>query len=143
MSAQDQPDLDRIAALARALAASDSGPAAELGCALADAVAVLSRRVDALWQVIDAALAAAGLGPGERPEDRPPATGPATGPAPPAELVRALTAPQDFDQGIRLSIDGKDWVAAISPDARAADPSAAWAALQRLTQAAAEDQDPG
>lgn len=138
MTAQDQPDLDRIAALARVLAASDSGPAAELGCALADAVTVLSRRVDALWQVIDAALIAAGLGPGERPDGRP-----AAGPAPPAELVRALTAPQDSDQGIRLSIDGKDWVAAISPDARAADPSAAWAALQRLTQAAAGDQDPG
>jgi len=151
VTTQDPPDLDRIAALARALAASDSGPAAELGCALADAVTVLSRRVDALWQVIDAALVAAGLGPAERPDERPadrggpphqPA-GPPAGPVPPAELVRALTAPQACEQGIRLNIDGKDWVAAISPDARAADPSSAWAALQRLTQTAGEDQDPG
>ncbi|MGO9077475.1 MAG: hypothetical protein ACLQDY_00305 [Streptosporangiaceae bacterium] len=137
-------DLERIGALARALAASDSGPAAELGCALAAAVTELSQRVDALWQVIDAALQAAGLGadglgaamPGGTRE--PPGGEQAGGP--PAELVRALAAPRGPGQGVRLTIDGQDWVAAVSPGEQPADPAAAWAALQQIAATAA-DQD--
>jgi hypothetical protein len=123
-------DLERIQLLASKLADSDPGPAGELACALADAVMAVAGRVEELWQLIAAALQAAGLhGLGDAG-------------APPAEFVQALTSPHGGDQGVRLNISGKDWVAAISQDQPPADPAAAWAALERLARSA-DDQDPG
>lgn len=127
--ARDQgADLQRVRQLARDLADSDPGPAAELACALAEAVLGIADRMDALWQLITAAVETAGL---DVPE----------GTSPPAEFVQALTsAPSSGVKGVRLSIGGKQWVAAVSQDQPPADPARAWAALERLTQAA-EDQD--
>jgi hypothetical protein len=121
-----EDDLERVRRLAADLAGSDPGPAGELACALADAVAGIAGRVDALWQLITSVVQAAELsGPA-----------PAAGP-PPAEFVRAVTAPRRAGtRGVRLSIDGKQWVAAISQDQPPADPAGAWAALERLTRAA-------
>ena len=118
----DGVDTERILRLARELAASDSGPASELGCALAEAVVTLSRRVNELWELIGAALDAAGLG-----------AAPAGLTGPPPEFVRALTSPPGRDQGVTLGISGRQWIAAINPDRPPADPRAAWAALERIT----------
>lgn len=123
----DAVNLERVVVLARALADSDPGPAAELACALADVVVALAGRVDALWQLIGAALEAAGLS-GEQPG------------APPTEFVQALTSPGSSDQGVRLNIGGREWVAAISQEEPPADPASAWAALERIARAA-DDQD--
>jgi hypothetical protein len=127
----DPVDTERLLQLARELADSDSGPASELGLALTAAVTALSRRVDELWDLIAAALDAAGLGS---------ATGP-PGAGPPAEFIRALTAPRRGEQGVRLDLGGGQWVAAISPEGPPADPGAAWAALERMTSAADEPAD--
>jgi hypothetical protein len=124
---RDTVDTERILRLARELAASDSGPARELGCAVAEAVVILSRRVTELYELIGAALEAAGLGAG------PTGNG---GPSP--EFVRALTAPDGRDQGVALTIGGRQWVAAINQDRPPADPAAAWAALERITAPAEE-----
>lgn len=126
----DEADLERIRQLAHDLADSDPGPAGELACALADAVVGIAGRVDALWQLITAVVETAGLsGPGDT--------------SPPAEFVQALTSARSSGvQGVRLSIGGKQWVAAISQDQPPADPARAWAALERLTQAT-DDQDDG
>jgi hypothetical protein len=116
-------DLERVRQLARDLADSDPGPAGELACALADAVVAVGRRVDELWQLITAVVETAGLSVPE-------------GSGPPAEFVRALTAARaSGGQGVRLTIGGRDWVAAVSPDQPPDDPARAWAALKRLTEA--------
>jgi hypothetical protein len=134
------PELARIRQLAREVAAADSGPAGELACALADAVLVMADRVDGLWQLIAAVVAAA-----DPPAGRPAAAGrevPA-GP-PPAEFLQALAAgraggPDAGHRGIRLSIGGRQFVAAISPEHSPADAASAWSALERL----ATSEDPG
>jgi hypothetical protein len=192
------PELDRIRRLASELAGADSGPAGELAGALADAVLDIADRVDGLWRLIAAVIAAAdrpgpvepgpvepgpvepgpvepgaigsgaigsgaagsgaagsgaigsgaigsgaigsgaigsgaagsgAAGPGARPLG-------AAGP-PPAEFLRALTAGRGSGhQGVRLSIGGRDWVAAISHEQRSADPAGAWSALERLARSA-------
>ncbi len=121
-------DLERVRQLARELAASDPGPAGELAGALAEAVTAISARVDALWQLITAVVETAGLTvPGEA--------------SPPAEFVQAVMPARGSGvKGVRLSISGKEWVAAISQDQPPADPARAWAVLERLTEAA-DDQD--
>lgn len=127
------PDLERIRRLAGELAATDSGPAGELACVLADAVLGIADRVDALWQLITAVVSAAGTEPGAQE-------------APPAEFLQALTSAHGSGhQGVRLSIAGREWVAAVSQDQRSADPVRAWAALQRLAGAdgPAGDTDQG
>src|ERR1019366_37447 len=121
-------DLELLRLLARELADTEPGPAAELACALADAVVTVAGRGDQLWELIAAALQAAGLSAG------------AQAGAPPAEFVRALTSPGGTDQGVRLNIRGKDWVAAISQDQPPADPAVAWAALERLASTT-DDQE--
>jgi hypothetical protein len=134
------PELARIRQLANELAEVDSGQAGELARALADAVLVLADRVDGLWQLIAAVVAAA-----DQPADRPPIAGqelPA-GP-PPAEFLQALAAGRRpgrgaGHRGIRLSIGGREFVAAISTEQRPADPAGAWSALERL----ARSGDPG
>ncbi len=121
-------DLERVRQLARDLAASDPGPAGELASALAEAVTSISGRVDALWQLITAVVEAAGL------------TVPEEG-SPPGEFVQAVTPAHGSGvKGVRLSISGKEWVAAISQDQPPVDPASAWAALERLTKAT-DDQD--
>jgi hypothetical protein len=127
------PDLDRIRQLAGELAATDSGRAGELACALADAVLGIADRVDALWQLITAVVSAADTAPGAQE-------------APPAEFLQALTSARGSGhQGVRLSIAGREWIAAVSQDQRSADPVRAWAALQRLAGAdgPAGDTDQG
>src|ERR1035441_10547071 len=97
-------DLEHLRLLARELADTEPGPAAELACALADAGVTVAGRVDELWELIAPAGPAAGV------------SGSPQAGAPPAEFVRALTSPGGPDQGVRLNIRGKDWVAAISQD---------------------------
>jgi hypothetical protein len=121
-------DLERLGQLARDLADSDPGPAGELACALAEAVAAISGRVDALWQLIAAVVETAGLA---MPEEA----------SPPAEFVQALTSARSSGvQAVRLRISGKEWVAAVSQDQPPDDPARAWAALERVTEAA-DDRD--
>jgi hypothetical protein len=38
------------------------------------------------------------------------------------------------DRALRLNINNKEWVAAISQDQPPADPARTWAALERLTK---------
>ncbi len=122
-----QPDIQRLRRRASELARADPGPAAELASALTEVVAGLSDRVDALWQLISAVVESAGL------------SRPASATAPP-EFVEALNdARATGRRGVRLSIDGKEWVAALSAQPPAAD-GAAWAALERLTRDSG-DQD--
>lgn len=123
-------DLERLSQLARALADSEPGPAGELACALADAVTGIASRVDALWHLIATVVETAGI---SVPEAK----------SAPAEFLQALAAPRSTrPRGVRLSIDGREWVAAISKDRLPADPAIAWAALERLTRAT-DDQEPG
>jgi hypothetical protein len=137
MDHRDQPDLDRIRHLAQLLAATDAGPAGELAGQLADAVTALTARVDAmsarvdmLWQLISAVVESAGL------------SAPAAD-APPREFVQALERARSTGRrGVRLSIDGREWVAALSQQPPAPDP-ASWSAIERLAKQAddAGDQD--
>jgi hypothetical protein len=123
-----QLELARVRWLASELAAADSGPAAELGGALADVVVHIADRVDALWQLIAAVVSAAD-----------PA---AAGTAPPAEFLQALASARGSGHaGLRLSLAGRDWVAAVNQEQRPADPVRAWAALERLAQSAGLDHD--
>jgi hypothetical protein len=93
-------------------------------------VAHIAGRVDALWRLIVTVVETAGL---SAPDAE----------SPPAEFLQALAAPPgNQTRGIRLSIDGREWVAAISQDRPPADPAGAWAALERLTRSA-ENQDHG
>jgi hypothetical protein len=128
MEQRGQPDIERIRQLAARLAAADPGPAGELATELAGAVAALSDRMDALWQLISAVVESAGL---SMP----------TVSAPPAEFVEALdTARRTGRRDVRLSIDGKEWVAALGQQPPAADP-ASWSAIQRLTRESADHDD--
>jgi hypothetical protein len=139
MDHKDQSDLDRIRRLAAELAATGPGPAAELATELADALAGLSARIDALWQLISAVVESAGL------------SVPAAG-APPPDFVRARAsarttgrpragppAPTTGRRGVRLSIDGREWVAALSQQLPEAD-RASWSAIERLARESS-DQD--
>ena len=128
-----QPDLERIRTLAAELAATSTGPAGELATALAEAVTGLADRVEALWQLISAVVESAGLSS--------PAAGPADpASAPPAEFLHALTtARASGRRGVRLSIDGQEWVAALSQDPP--DHAAAtWSAIERLARQNSADQ---
>jgi hypothetical protein len=137
MDHRDQLGLDRARHLAELLAETDAGPAGELAGELADEVAALaarveglSARVDALWQLISAVVKAAGL------------SAPETG-APPPEFVQALErARTSGRRGVRLNIDGREWVAALSQQPPAPDP-ASWSAIERLAKQAGDlpDQD--
>jgi hypothetical protein len=127
MDHKDQSDLDRIRRLAAELAATGPGPAAELATELADALAGLSARIDALWQLISAVVESAGL------------SVPAAG-APPPDFVRALESARTTGRrGVRLSIDGREWVAALSQQLPEAD-RASWSAIERLARESS-DQD--
>jgi hypothetical protein len=106
-------------------------PAPDRICELADAIASLSARVDALWQLISAVVESAGLAV-------PSPTTP--GPAPPPDFVQALAAARKTGRrDVRLSIDGKAWVAALGQQPPEPDP-ASWSAIERLARQA-EDQD--
>jgi hypothetical protein len=127
MDHKDQSDLDRIRRLAAELAATGPGLAAELATELADALAGLSARIDALWQLISAVVESAGL------------SVPAAG-APPPDFVRALESARTTGRrGVRLSIDGREWVAALSQQLPEAD-RASWSAIERLARESS-DQD--
>jgi hypothetical protein len=90
---------------------------------LAESVASLSARVDALWQVISAVVQSAGL------------------PDPPPDFVRAVaTARQTGRRGVRLSVDGREWVAALSEQAPEPDP-ASWSAIERLARSATDHDE--
>lgn len=138
-------ELARVRRLASELAAADAGPAAELACALADVVLRVADRVDALWQLIAAVVSAAdpaSAGTGASGNG-------GVGNGPPVEFLQALTSARGSGHaGMRLSLAGGEWVAAVSQDQRPADPAAAWAALERLAQSAGdqpagEDQPAG
>jgi hypothetical protein len=133
MDRSSPPDLERIRQLAAELAATDAGQAGQLGAALAEAVASLSDRIDALWQLISAVVESAGLSsPAASPAD------PAN-PAP-AEFVQALNAARATGRrGVRLSIDGKEWVAALSQHPPAAE-NEAWSAIERLARKSDQDE---
>jgi hypothetical protein len=131
---ESQPDLERIRRLASELAAADPGPAGALAAELAEALAGLSARIDALWELISAIVAAAGLGgpaetadPGHAGADPAQAYPDHAYPAQP-DLTQAVSAQADFaramasarltgQRGLRLSIDGREWVAALSQQA--------------------------
>jgi hypothetical protein len=103
---------------------------------LADAIASLSARVDALWQLISAVVESAGLAVPN------PAVASSTvpSPAPPPDFVQALAAARKTGRReVRLSIDGREWVAALSRQPPEPDP-ASWSAIERLARGA-EDQD--
>jgi hypothetical protein len=122
-----QPDLDRIRQLAAELAATGPGPAADLAVEIAEALAGLSGRIDSLWQLISAVVESAGL-------SVPVAS------APPPDFVRALESARTTGRrGVRLSIDGKEWVAALSQQLPEAD-RASWSAIERLARESS-DQD--
>ena len=121
-------DLDRIRQLARDLADSDPGPAGELACALAEAVAAIASRVDGLWRLITAVVESAGLVEAAWPG------GPESS-TPPAEFLQAVASRGSGDRALRLNINNKEWVAAISQDEPPADPVRTWAALEQLTRA--------
>ena len=128
-------DLERIRQLAKDLADSDPGPAGELACALADAVAGIAGQLDGLCRLITAVVESAGLVE---------AAGPASsaGSVPPAEFLQAVSSPRGaHDRALRLSINNKEWVAAISQDQPPADPASAWAALERLTKEIGDQAD--
>jgi hypothetical protein len=145
----DYLELAQVRRLASELAAADAGPAAELACALADVVLRVADRVDALWQLIAAVVSAAdpataGSGTaGSGTAGSGTAGNGTAGNGPPAEFLQALTSARGSGHaGIRLSLAGGEWVAAVSQDQRPADPAAAWAALERLAQSAG-DQSAG
>jgi hypothetical protein len=127
MARESGPDLDQIRDLAARLAALDPGPAGELGTEVAAAIASLSTRIDALWQLISAIVESAGLSVPDASK-------------PPPDFVEALdTARRTGRRGVRLSIDGKDWVAALSQQAPPPD-RASWSAIERIARESS-DQD--
>jgi hypothetical protein len=129
MDQRSQSDLDRIKDLARLLADAGSEPAAEHVAELAEALADLCLRVDdlsakvsALWQLISTIVQSAGL------------STPAAS-APPAEFVHALdTARRTGKRDVRLSIDGQEWVAALSQQEQPRPDAASWTTLERLAR---------
>jgi hypothetical protein len=129
-----QTSLERLSQLAHEVADGDPGPAGDLACALADEVIGLAGRVDALCRLIITVVETAGI--------QVPGSEAGGADAPPPEFVQALAARRGTGhRGVRLSIDGTEWVAAISQDKPPADPGRAWAALRRLTTEA-DHQDP-
>ena len=127
MEQAHQRDLERIREIAAALAAEGPGSAADLATEVAAALVALSARIDAIWQLITAVVESAGL-------IVPQAS------TPPADFVQALaTARRTGRRGVRLSIDGKEWVAALSQQVPSPDP-ASWSAIERLARQSA-DQD--
>ena len=127
MEQAHQRDLERIREIAAALAAEGPGSAADLATEVAAALVALSARIDAIWQLITAVVESAGL-------SVPQAS------TPPADFVQALaTARRTGRRGVRLSIDGKEWVAALSQQVPSPDP-ASWSAIERLARQSA-DQD--
>jgi hypothetical protein len=135
---REQPDLERIRRLAAELAASDPGPAGQLAAEVAESLADLSARVDALWQLISAVVTAAGLGlPAEAARPR----GTTADADQQAEFARAIaSARMAGKRGLRLSIDGREWVAALSEQASG---QPAWSALERLArESSAQDDEP-
>jgi hypothetical protein len=157
---EDLPELERITRLAAELAATDPGPGGALATELAEALASLSARVDALWQLISAVVASAGAvdpvetsDPGTRAPGPPGRTGPAAG----ADFARAVASARRTGQrDLRLSIDGREWVAALSPETpsrqapgqqaaarqRPDADQAAWSAIERLARES-KGQDDG
>jgi hypothetical protein len=146
----DAAELERIRLLARDLAASDHGPAAELGSALAAEVERIAGRVDAiaarldgLWRLITAVVESAGLSGAAAPDGPDESGGPD---GPPPEFLQAVSSPRrSGDRALRLNLNNREWVAAISQDEPPADPARTWAALERLTRVIGErdDQDSG
>lgn len=127
MPGDSGPDLDRIRELAAELAAASPGPAGELAVELAAAIASLSGRIDSLWRLISTIVESAGL-------SIPVPSGP------PSEFVQAVAgARRSGRRGVRLSIDGREWVAALSQDAPAPD-AASWPAIERIARESS-DQD--
>jgi hypothetical protein len=126
-------DLERLRQLAAELAATDAGPASQLACALAEAFADLSGRVDALWQLISAVVESAGLSA--------PATSPADPASPaPAPFVQALNAARATGRrGVRMSVDGREWVAVLSEHPPVAEQDA-WSAIERLARKSDQDE---
>jgi hypothetical protein len=147
-----QPDLERIRQLASELGATDPGPAGALAAELAEALAGLSARIDALWELISAIVASAGLG------------GPAE--TTPTDLAQAdfaqavARARKTGQRGVRLSIDGREWVVALGQPTLSqptlGQPSlghqppgqqppgadqAAWAAIERLARESSDQDD--
>jgi hypothetical protein len=138
MDKTSPPDLDRLRELAAELAATDTSLAGQLACALAEAFADLSDRVDALWQLISAVVESAGLSA--------PATSPAgpASPAPaspaPAAFVQALTAARATGRrDVRMSVDGREWVAVLSQHPPVAEQEA-WSAIERLARKSDQDE---
>jgi hypothetical protein len=132
MDHPDPPDLTRIRELARQLAETDCCAAGELAGELAGAVADLaatvgglSARVDALWQLISAVVESAGLGAPSGPR---------------AEFEAAVEHARSAGRrDVRLNVDGRQWVAALSQQPPAPD-RASWSAIERLARQAG-DQD--
>lgn len=131
MDYRDPPEADRIRELARQLAETDAA-AGQLAGELADAVAALtetvgglSARVDALWQLISAVVESAGLSAPDGPR---------------AEFEAAVErAHSTGRRDVRLNVDGRQWVAALSQQPPRPD-RASWSAIERLARQAG-DQD--
>jgi hypothetical protein len=136
MDHRSQSDLDRIKDLARFLAEDDSGPAGAHAAELAEAMVDLSLRVDdlsakvsALWQLISTIVQSAGL------------SAPAASAAP-AEFAQALdTARRTGRRDVRLSIDGREWVAALSQQQQPSPDPASWSAIERLARETADHDE--
>jgi hypothetical protein len=148
----DAAGLERIRLLARDLAASDPGPAADLGSALVAELELMAGRVDAiaarldgLWQLITAVVESAGLAGAAGSPGPAEAAGGSGGPdGPPPEFLQAVSAPRRAgDRALRLNLNNREWVAAISQDEPPADPARTWAALERLTRDVDEQDDEG
>jgi hypothetical protein len=133
------PDVDQIRRLAAQLAISNPGPGSALATELAEALAGLSARVDALWDVISAVVASAGLdGPAEADSAR-------------ADFAAAVaSARRTGHHGLQLRIDGREWFAALSQespdeqpqDRQRPDPDqAAWPAIERLARESSARDD--
>jgi hypothetical protein len=132
-------DVDRIRRLAAQLSVTDPGPGSALAAELAEAVAGLSARVDALWQLISEVVASAGLaGPADADSD-----------GARADFTRAMTSARRTGQhGLHLRIDGREWVAALSQESpgqggqHLPDPDqAAWSAIERLARESSAHDD--
>ena len=129
MDHRSQSDLDRIRDLARSLAAAGSGSADEHVAELAEALADLSVRVDdlsakvsALWQLISTVVQSAGLSA-------------QAASVPPQEFVAALEgARRAGKRDVRLNIDGREWVAALSQQEEPTPDPASWSAIERLAR---------
>jgi hypothetical protein len=124
-----------LAELSVAVSTAAHGLARHLG-GLCGQVRELADRVDALWQLITAAVEGASTDGSRAPAS---AAGRTT---PPPEFLQAIAAAQGTGRhGVRLSIAGQDWVASLDPEIPAADPAGAWSALERLAKATEDHGD--